>query len=94
MSRINWTNEKLIFRLINNKSNRTYWENIRVLRKRATKEVFGKCAELIKSKKPKEREIGIDVLAQLGLPPRQFYKESNKLFFELIEIEKDPKVLM
>lgn len=94
MSRINWTDEKLFSRLLNNKSDRTYWESINVLRKRPTKEIFEKCIELTKSRSPKQREIGIDILAQLGHPPRPFYKESNNLFFELIESEKEPKVIM
>lgn len=94
MSRNKWKNEKLFFRLLNNKSDKTYWDNISVLRKRTSQDVFEKCAELIKSKNPKERIIGIDVLAQLGLPPRQYYNESKILFFELLESENDPKVIM
>lgn len=32
MGRKNWTDEKLFFRLVNNKSDKTYWDNIRELR--------------------------------------------------------------
>jgi hypothetical protein len=55
MSRQNWTEEKLFFRLTNNKSDRTYWENIRELRKRVNENVYSKCLKLIKSKEPKNR---------------------------------------
>ena len=94
MGRDEWTDEKLFFRLLNNRSKRTYWDNIRALRKRPTKEVFNKSIALTFSKDPKAREIGIDVLAQLGTTPRPYYAESNKRFFELLKTEKDPRVLM
>ncbi len=94
MSRKDWSDEKLIFRLINNKTDRTTWENIKVLRSRPSKELFLKCAELTKSNNPKIRKIGIDVLAQLGLPPRPFLNETLEIYFDLIGIETDPEVLM
>jgi hypothetical protein len=93
MSRKNWTDEKLFFRIVNNKSDKTYWDNIRELRSRANANIFNTCLKLIKSSKPKERIIGLDILAQLGLPPRPFYKESKKIFFEVLRKEKDPKAL-
>jgi HEAT repeat protein len=94
MSRNEWSDEKLFFRLVNNKSHRTYWDNISTLRKRPTKEVFNRSIELTSSKNPKEREIGIDILAQLGTTPRPFYPQSIKRFFELLETETAPKILM
>ncbi len=93
MGRNDWTDEKLFFRLLNNKSDRTYWENISALRKRPTHEVFDKCIELTFSKDPKAREIGIDTLAQLGTPLRPFYSDTIKRFFELLETENDPEIL-
>ena len=93
MSRKNWTDEKLFFRLVNNKSDKTYWDNIRELRSRANSNIFNACVKLIKSSRPKERIIGIDILAQLGLSPRPFFKESRKLFFDILKKEKDPKAL-
>lgn len=94
MHRNDWTDEKLFFRLINNKSDKTYWDNVSALRRRPTKSVFDKCIQLTHSKNEKERTVGIDVLAQLGLTPRPFYAATNKRFFELLKIEKEPKVLM
>jgi hypothetical protein len=94
MSRKNWTDEKLFFRLVNNKSDKTYWENIRELRSRANPNIFNTCVKLIKSSRPQERIIGIDILAQLGLTPRPFFKESRKLFFGILKKEKDPKALL
>jgi hypothetical protein len=94
MNRKIWTDEKLFFRLLNNKSDKTYWENIRELRSRDNVNVFDTCAKLIKSSKPNERIIGIDILAQLGLTPRPFYRESKKIFFEVLRKEKNPKALL
>lgn len=93
MSRNEWTDEKLFFRLINNKSDKTYWDNIRELRSRANENIFKNCIKLTASSKPKERIIAIDILAQFGLTPRRFYKESKKVFFDFLKKEKNLKVL-
>ena len=93
MSRKDWTDDKLFFRLLNNKSDQTYWDNISELRSRPNKSVFEKCQDFINSKIPKERMIGIDVLAQLGISPRPFYNETIKLYFDTLANEKDCKVL-
>jgi HEAT repeat protein len=94
MSRSNWTDDKLLSRLCNNKSVKSRWDNIRVLRKRPSEELFFKCVELTKSKDPKIRSIGIDILAQLGVTPRPFLKQTLKLYFDLLNVESDPEILM
>lgn len=94
MSRKNWTDDKLIFRLCNNRSNKSRWDNISELRKRPSEELFLKCVELTTSKDPKIRSIGIDILAQMGVTPRPFLKQTLKLYFDLLNIENDPEVLM
>lgn len=94
MSRKDWTDDKLISRLINNKTDKSRWDNISALRKRPSHELFAKCVELTKSNKPKIRKIGIDILAQLGVPPRPFLQDTLKIYFELLKIENDPDVLM
>lgn len=93
MSREKWTNEKLFFRLLNNKSDTTYWQNIGVLRSRANSEVFATSIQLTKSKNFNERIIGIDILAQLGTSPRPFYNKTIKCFFSLLKNEFNEKVL-
>jgi len=94
MSRKYWTDDKLISRLINNKSDKSRWDNISILRKRPSEELFAKCAVLTKSKEQKNRTIGIDILAQLGLTPRPFLKQTLDIYFDLLNSETDPKVLM
>jgi len=94
MSKKNWTTEELFTRLLNNKSKKSYWEHISILRSRPDEDVFRQCVELTTSDIPKNRIIGIDVLAQLGVPPRSFYNETIDTYFELLENEKDPIVIM
>ncbi len=91
--RKNWTDEKLFDRLLNNKSNKTHWDNIRELRSRSNKIIFRKCIEWSYSKNAKNRLIAAEVLSQLGLPPRQFIKQTIKRFFEILDIEKDKSVV-
>lgn len=93
MSRKNWTSEKIFTRLLTNKTRKTYWDNIRELRQRPNKNVFEKAVELGQSNIEKEKVIGIDILAQLGIKPRFKQKETIDLCFKLLEIEQSPKIL-
>lgn len=77
MSRKEWTDDKLFFRLLNNKSDKTYWDNISELRSRPNNSVFEKCQDLVNSDNPKKRMIGVDILAQLGISPRPFTRRLN-----------------
>jgi len=94
MTKKNWTTEKLFTRLLNNKSKKSYWEYISILRSRPDEEVFRQCVTLTTSDIPKNRITGIDVLAQLGVPPRPFYNETMDIYFKLLESEKEPAVIM
>ena len=93
MSKLNWSDEKLISRLINYKTDKSRWETIRILRSRPSKELFEKCIELINSNEQKKKIIGIKILTQLGIPPRPFLKETIKIFFNLLKSEKNVDVL-
>lgn len=94
MSRNNWTDDNLLSRLCNNKSDKSRWDNISVLRKRPSEELFLKCVELTKLNDPKIRRIGIEILSQMGMTPRPFLKQTLKLYFDLLNIENHPEVLM
>jgi len=94
MSRKDWSDDKLLFRLSNNKSDKSRWDIISVLRSRPSKELFYTCVNFTKSKDPKVRSIGIDILAQMGVTPRPFVRQTIKLYFNLLSIEDDPEVLM
>jgi len=94
MSKKEWTTEKLFTRLLNNKSKKSYWEYISILRSRPNNDVFRQCEKLMTSDISKNRIIGIDVLAQLGVSPRPFYNETIDRYFKLLENEKEPIVIM
>lgn len=93
MARENWNNDKIFNRLVNNKSQKTYWNNISELRKRATEEIYDQAYNLANSKIDKNKIIGIDVLAQLGFDPRIRQQKTVELYFELLEIEQNDDVL-
>lgn len=93
MSRRDWTDDKLFSRLLNYRSDKTYWDNIRELRSRANRKVFQKSFDLAKSDIDKEKIIGIDLLSQLGRSPRPFYKETIDLYFKLLQTQTNPEVL-
>jgi hypothetical protein len=59
MNRKNWTSEKIFTRLLNNKTQKTFWENIQELRKRPNKDVYNKAQKLANSEIEKEKIIGV-----------------------------------
>lgn len=93
MSRKQWTSEKIFTRLLNNKTQSTFWDNVRELRKRPNKEVYNRAYKLAKSEIEKEQLIGIYVLAQLGFNPRFQQDKTVELYFKLLEHENRPKVI-
>ena len=93
MSKVNWSDEKLISRLINYKTDKSRWETIRILRSRPSQDLFKKCVELINSNDQNKKIIGIDILAQLGKDKRPFKKETLKVYFELLNSETNANVL-
>ena len=93
MGRKNWTSEKIFDRLVNNKSQKTYWNNISELRKRANEDVYDQAFKLAKSESDKKKIIGIDVLAQLGFDPRIGQQKTINLYFDLLENEQSDDVL-
>jgi HEAT repeat protein len=93
MSRKNWTSYKIFERLLTNKSKKTYWDNVRELRKRPNNDVHSRAINLLNSSSEKEIIIGIDVLAQLGFNPRFKQKETIQAYYELLEKPQSPNVL-
>ena len=93
MSKVNWSDEKLISRLINYKTDKSRWETIRILRSRPSQDLFEKCVELINSNDQNKKIVGIKILTQLGIPPRPFLKETINIFFNLLKSEKNVDVL-
>ncbi len=92
-NKISWSSAKLFYRLLNNKTYRSYWDYIRELRARPTAEVFNTSLALTFRCDAKSRMIGVNVLAQLGVASRPFLVVTLSRYFELLETEKDNKVL-
>lgn len=92
MSLINYSTEKIFDRLLNNKSNKNYWNYISELRKRKSETIFEKSIALTQSEIVKEKIIGINILAQFG-HPRLHLKEILKTYFKLLETANDKNVI-
>lgn len=93
MKRQDYTSEQLFLRLSRNQTRATYWDNILELRKRPTKDVFLLAKSYANNSNDKIKEIGIDVLAQLGLKERPFQQLTLNLFFDLLQQPQSPKIL-
>ena len=52
------------------------WEYVIILHFRGTQEVFDAAMELTKSQKVIERELGVNILSQLGVPERAFPRKT------------------
>lgn len=94
MNRKKWSSEKIFGKLLTNKSEEAYWDNIRELRLRPMKAVFEKALRFTNSKLIKERAIGVDILAQLGSNPRPFYQETITRYFELLNLKEETEVIV
>ncbi len=72
-----------------------YWEEVMILHQRGTREVFDAAIGLCKSEDPVKREVGSDILGQLGggPPPREFDDESAPYLIEMLRNEQDPNVI-
>ncbi|MEN6520498.1 MAG: HEAT repeat domain-containing protein [Armatimonadota bacterium] len=76
-----------------------YWDSVRVLWMHGDNEVFEEAKRLCSSEKAPERQLGVDILGQLGVPERKFAGESVRIITEmlrkqgLLRKEQDPNVL-
>lgn len=71
-----------------------YWDYIRSLHIRGSKEVLQAANKLCNSSSIKERITGSDILAQLGVPDRSFPKEVLNILHNLVrEQNQDSQVL-
>jgi HEAT repeat protein len=69
------------------------WSAITQLHRVATEAVFTDAARLCRSSNPHDRRVGVDVLAQLGLPENTFHEQAMHVLFALLETEEAPEVL-
>lgn len=66
---------------------------VKTLQFRGTKEVLESAIQLCKSPFPKERELGANILGQLGLPDRTFPEDCFQVLAAMLSDEKEPIVL-
>jgi hypothetical protein len=85
----------LISRILNieDDEDETLWEAINFLHWRGTREVFEAARSLTDSSRPIDREHGVRILGQLGIPERSFPEETFNLLADLLQAEADPDVL-
>jgi len=83
------------------------WERIRELHYLASREVFDACLDLMASEDPERREVGVDIVAQLGVSretvtaggtevrlwEHPFPREAADALLELLGREHSPQVL-
>jgi HEAT repeat protein len=88
----NFSTEKLI-ELALTESETQAREYITVLHFRANLKVLQAAQKLCQSKNKKERELGADILGQLGIPNRAFPEESLQTLLKLLEQETSTDVI-
>jgi HEAT repeat protein len=71
----------------------TYWDMVWILQKRGSDEEFAAASKLCESENPKERSLGVDILAQLGIPERTFPQQCGDIILKLLSSEEDSNVL-
>ena len=69
------------------------WEPVTVLQFRATRDVLDAAECLCDTTVAKKRELGANILGQLGVPKRAFPEECFQILCRMLPEEKDPGVL-
>ena len=87
------TTKTLIRRNLSEPDNEKAWRYVIPLHFRGTQEVFDSAIQLTKSKKVVERELGVNILSQLGIPERAFPLQTIHYLLSFMKKEKSPTVL-
>ncbi|NJN13707.1 MAG: hypothetical protein HC815_39805 [Richelia sp. RM1_1_1] len=70
-----------------------YWNLVRILHWRGSNEEFVAASRLCESQSSKKRSLGVDILAQLGIPQRTFPQQSGDILLKLLSSEENSDVL-
>ncbi len=84
---------ELVFIAVTEPDEDTAWEAITTLHHRGTREVFEAARDLTQSKSLKERIVGVDILAQIGIPERAFPAETFDILAGMLEAERNAELL-
>jgi HEAT repeat protein len=71
----------------------SYWDLVAILRARGGDEEFIAASKLCKSQNQKERSLGVDILAQLGIPEMTFPQQCGDILLKLLSSEENSNVL-
>ena len=69
------------------------WTVVRTLQDRGTEDVFDAARWLCDSRKPAERELGVDILAQGQAFQKTFGERAVRVLLDLLAQEREPRVL-
>ena len=71
-----------------------HWDVIALLHKRGTREIFDAATRLLRSRNQSERELGVNIHAQLGYDRNKpFAAKSTRLLVRLLEVEANENVI-
>lgn len=87
--------EELIEEAMNvgNQDDHAYWEPVTVLWHRGTTDVLEAASKLSGSESSTERELGANILSQLGAKPEVFHEERLTALLRMLDDEDDKNVL-
>jgi hypothetical protein len=85
--------DKLFERAYIAKTENNYWNQIFELRKFVGEKMIYQCFSLIDSEDLKSKQIGIDILSQLGTNRKNFIKQLFERIFIIFEISENEKLI-
>ncbi|MBE9116337.1 hypothetical protein IQ249_10550 [Lusitaniella coriacea LEGE 07157] len=85
--------QELIQLALKEEDNDTVWNYVAALQFRGDREVLDAATKLCASRISEERQLGANILGQLGIPQRAFPEDSLAILLEMLEKESDPLVI-
>lgn len=85
---------KLFEKAYKAKTDNNYWNQISQLRKFATQEMISECILLIDSEDLKSKQIGIDILSQLGKNRKSFIHKMFDKIFNFFETSNNENLIL
>ena len=83
---------EIIGSALKEKNAKRYWTHVAELHRRGSRVEFEKARELTKSPAPQYREMGADILGQLGHAKRKFHKQSVRILIKMLA-DLNPNVI-
>ncbi|QLE59694.1 HEAT repeat domain-containing protein [Nostoc sp. TCL26-01] len=71
----------------------SYWDLVWILRARGSDEEFAAASRLCQSQSSKQRSLGVDILAILGIPQRTYTQKCGDILLKLLPSEENSNVL-